>query len=826
MLRARVREVGAGGGCGGILVPYFVECLLRTTGVTYGTMLSCYDKFLIHKLKEHQLCFKCSNYLHEPIKTKSQLEMGRKFRCSVPSCLEDSGDDEDSHESVTVPRSVDKSSEASSGDYDEPSDILSPPRKAARAVGQRSHNNQFTTITSPRRVLHRRIRTNQVVLSPRRRQVLHPPLSPHHNTTGHFPLRSSPARSELVTQLNQEREARLRLEAQLQRANHQLQALTDQGANLCQVTPTTVRRSRNTPFDATSKMLTEFVRRKVPMDEVVNGVLSAMISRTRLHGEMNNFIISNEDTFSRASECFRLKMYKELQYKFRGWMCLQQLDLAATVSFRSYDTIRMIEFAEDEKKKYRRGLLSSRHKLTRLCRQLESHGAQLLPYQVTNNSVKFNVPIATQFILDRHGLWGHVLNKDHVQLAATVDGGSLSWNVTQVSAGVKVVDPRAIEPVSAMPLFGNSGYDKVQSKYHCYPLYVVIAKDNKDLYRTHLSQFFDDINMLEVQHAEGLEVAQCHDMCSLHKTLGVGGGMKVALFACYCCNRHRDDLLKPMDTQCSDCIRLGSNFPCFHTPVSDEGIIDRMRVERQDQLNAWPHLNNYPFNGRSRLRCGTNDVNNVVAADQDPLHIEFIPVTRMERDQQRKLFKAELLLRNLLHMMDRPTSEMQICLHEVLLVEKTYLALDYVVKAKSFEEAMIRLEQALPCLLHLENRVSEAIIEHLLCRGLRLREGNASSTSSFISAIEYAMNNEIFGSVGCPSLWKFPLNPNGTVSKIKFANWRARKVIEDIQLIVDLCLSGDEYEVERDNWLQAIYSYQLCIKVCFHIFFPLLHKII
>jgi hypothetical protein len=121
---------------------------------------------------------------------------------------------------------------------------------------------------------------------------------------------------------------------------------------------------------------------------------------------------------------------------------------------------------------------------------LESHGAQLLPYQVTNNSVKFNVPIATQFILDRHGLWGHVLNKDHVQLAATVDGGSLSWNVTQVSAGVKVVDPRAIEPVSAMPLFGNSGYDKVQSKYHCYPLYVVIAKDMPRIIKTYIGLTF------------------------------------------------------------------------------------------------------------------------------------------------------------------------------------------------------------------------------------------------------------------------------------------------------------------------------------------------
>jgi hypothetical protein len=193
-------------------------------------------------------------------------------------------------------------------------------------------------------------------------------------------------------------------------------------------------------------------------------------------------------------------------------------------------------------------------------------------------------------------------------------------------------------------------------------------------------------------------------MCLLHKTLGVGGGMNVSILACYCCNCHRDNLLKLMDTQCYDCICQGITHLCYHTPVSDKGFIEQMREEREDQLTAWPHLKNFPFIGRSRLRCGNTVVSNVLPPDRDPLHIEFIPATRMERDQQRTLFKQELLLRNLVHLSDRPASEIQICLQEVLLVEKTFLALDNVVKAKTFEEAMIRLEQAIPCLLHLENR--------------------------------------------------------------------------------------------------------------------------
>ena len=95
----------------------------------------------------------------------------------------------------------------------------------------------------------------------------------------------------------------------------------------------------------------------------------------------------------------------------------------------------------------------------------------------------------------------------------------------------------------------------------------------------------------------------------------------------------------------------------------------------------------------------------------------------MERENQRKLFHAKLLLRNQLHLMNQPTAAIKIHLQEILLVEKTFFALDYVVRAHNFEEAMICLEQALPCLLHLENRTSEALIQHLLRLGLRLPEG-------------------------------------------------------------------------------------------------------
>jgi hypothetical protein len=59
------------------------------------------------------------------------------------------------------------------------------------------------------------------------------------------------------------------------------------------------------------------------------------------------------------------------------------------------------------------------------------------------------------------------------------------------------------------------------------------------------------------------------------------------------------------------------------------------------------------------------------------------------------------------------TPEQWLLLHEVLIMEACYSLLKGLCEAKTKEEAMILLEKAVPCLLHLENRVSECIIQML-----------------------------------------------------------------------------------------------------------------
>ncbi len=56
--------------------------------------------------------------------------------------------------------------------------------------------------------------------------------------------------------------------------------------------------------------------------------------------------------------------------------------------------IRKIEFYGEENLKYRRGILHERTKLSRVARELESHGQRFFSYEITKHSVKFDIPKA------------------------------------------------------------------------------------------------------------------------------------------------------------------------------------------------------------------------------------------------------------------------------------------------------------------------------------------------------------------------------------------------------------------------------------------------
>jgi len=74
------------------------------------------------------------------------------------------------------------------------------------------------------------------------------------------------------------------------------------------------------------------------------------------------------------------------------------------------------------------------------------------------------------------------------------------------------------------------------------------------------------------------------------------------------------------------------------------------------------------------------------------------------------------------------------------------------------EAALILLLQAIPCIMHLENRVGEKLIAMLLSIGAsRYQKARRSSyLDGFTKRIQEIVQKQILGTVLRPSQWKFP----------------------------------------------------------------------
>jgi hypothetical protein len=222
--------------------------------------------------------------------------------------------------------------------------------------------------------------------------------------------------------------------------------------------------------------------------------------------------------------------------------------------------------------------------------------------------------------------------------------------------------------------------------------------------------------------------------------------------------------------------------------------MQRLHGEYNDLVNDWPYLAQYPIN-RSRIRSGVTAIRDVRS---DYRHIEFNATDASIGDKVKfkNLLMEELQLRGVVVARNCHMEELRSQLSEYLMIEMRYKLLKEVLEKASIEEAMIKLEKALPCLLHLENRISDHILTLLLRVSLNILEGDKGASENFIKAIEDLVNESYFGHPGCRSNWKFPINDDGSMGEVKFANWRARRVIEHFDQLVDVCVTDEDEQVK------------------------------
>ena len=183
------------------------------------------------------------------------------------------------------------------------------------------------------------------------------------------------------------------------------------------------------------------------------------------------------------------------------------------------------------------GLIPSGSAIGRAANELEKVAEDKFGLGITETQiddgplVRFNYhnhmrTVLEGFDLVKHAQTGSI--SPPVQISGTLDGAKLTNNIGHVTCGYKITDPRAVDPLTGIPL-AISG--KFQSRDLCFPLLMAFMKETTRFYRDCIPdfiQYFDQQIVIPatptVPEMSNFEVNWPADMSAGWKTTGVGGG--------------------------------------------------------------------------------------------------------------------------------------------------------------------------------------------------------------------------------------------------------------------------------------------------------------
>jgi hypothetical protein len=220
---------------------------------------------------------------------------------------------------------------------------------------------------------------------------------------------------------------------------------------------------------------------------------------------------------------------------------------------------------------------------------------------------------------------------------------------------------------------------------------------------------------------------------------------------------------------------------------------------------------------------------NIVAEDPDgnegheasktnPASIWFEPRTTSDRNNFLMLINDELALRGIPNLPDNLTTR-RVILKEKLANEWKLLELkDVIDSCERKETALFLLMQTVPCILHLENRVGLKQLEMLIGKGLsNAEEGTILSHLSspikrkdeYVRRIEITVNEVLLGDELRPSQWHCPYDKaSGTLGPISFENYRTRKVIANLEVLVEVSVPDFG---EKEKWNRCLVQYKTAL---------------
>ena len=137
----------------------------------------------------------------------------------------------------------------------------------------------------------------------------------------------------------------------------------------------------------------------------------------------------------------------------------------------------------------------------------------------------------------------------------------------------------------------------------------------------------------------------------------------------------------------------------------------------------------------------------------------------------------------------------------------TAIAEDY----SDFVQAkMIFIEQAIPCVIHMENIIAEQMLKFLLVDGFNGRDSNKAEQEALINRITDTVKGKNLGTKQRKSNWQVNLTQNRDISNQPMTNNHTRKIINLFDYLIPLCVSDDN---RKEQWVHSIKLWQELIEM-------------
>lgn len=537
---------------------------------------------------------------------------------------------------------------------------------------------------------------------------------------------------------------------------------------------------------------------------------------------------------------------------------LKAMDLAGfNLSLAGIEVLRSVDTAD---KKYCRGFLPSKTSILRAARRVESNADARCPFKMIgrnfgdgnssssaeNNHAapnfgegfEFDVIKTTRTLFDAFGLMADAKRRS-VELSLASDGAQLTHTISHVTAGLKFNDMGMRDPVTKCPLLLHRPDSLVQSRNLCFPLRVVIAKDNKetlDGFRA-LYQMFNTDEVSNSLQCLPMKMSYPGDMKLQWGALDNGGAAKVKEKFCYICPCRSSTLHVPQDkSKCRICLDNREEDPnrhnnedehlkqCYHYEFLASPEVRGELMQELDIVTAMIEGDLWRMEGDNNI-CGQQQQHTMYvrqsgnpAIEGDMLDIDFQPTTMGDTATFSRQITDELASRSM--DITGPLQSRRQRLREQLVNEQRVREIQrMLVESEPRDKAMYLVLQAVVCILHLENRVGLKSIESVLRSGLsnavhdKLEwiQSNAvkKRQNEFIECVTNIIQTRILGTFAAPSQWRFPLAEDGTMGSLSMDNNRTRSIINELELIIDV--SFPDSDVNKGRLLRCFPRYRAAI---------------